>query len=54
MEAGENTKVGYSEQFQVQHLDPQATEEFPDELLGSTLQYQTMEGNYEMESMVQP
>jgi hypothetical protein len=54
MEVDEKTKVGYSEQFQVQNLDPQVTEEVLDELLGRTLQYQTMKGNYEMDSMVQP
>ena len=26
MEADEKTKVGYSKQFQVQHIDPQVTE----------------------------
>jgi len=54
MEADEKTKVEYLEQFQVQNLDPQATEEVLNELLRRTLQYQTMKGNYEMDSMVQP
>ena len=54
MEADEKTKVGYSKQFQVQNLDPQATEEVLDELLGRNPQYLTMKGNYEMDSMVQP
>ena len=49
MEADEKTKVEYSEQFQIQDLDPQVTEEVPNELLGRTLQYQKMKGNYEME-----
>lgn len=37
MEVDEKTKVGYLEQIQVQHLDPQATEEVLDKLLGRTL-----------------
>jgi len=54
MEADEKIKVEYSKQFQVQDLDPQATEEVLYELLGRTLQYQITKGNCEMDSMVQP
>lgn len=50
MEADKKTKVRYSKKFQVQRLDPQATKEAPNELLGGTLQYQTTKGNYEMDS----
>lgn len=34
MEVEEKTKVEYSEQFQVQHFDPQATEEVQMNSLG--------------------
>jgi len=54
MEENEKTRVVYSEQFKVQHLDPHVTKESPDEILGRTLQYQTKKGNYEMDSRVQP
>jgi len=54
MEVEEKTGVGYLEQPQVQNLDLQVIEEALDELLGRTLQYQSMKGNCEMDSMVKP
>lgn len=54
MEVGEKTKVECSEQFQVQHLYPQAIEDVLEEILQRTLQYQTTKGNYEMDPIIQP
>jgi len=50
----EKQGVGFLGQSQVQNLELQVTEEVVDELLVKTLQYQTMKGNFGVNSMVQP